>query len=221
MLNALRDSLEDVSHVHPFVIYAKRIFDILSAFVGLCLTAVLLPFIVLAIKLDSKGPLFFHQLRVGRLHPDRTELFLVHKFRTMYVGAESDGKAQWAKKDDPRITRVGKWLRLIRMDELPQLYNVLCGEMSLIGPRPERPVFIKQLEESIPFYTERSYGVAPGITGYAQIKLGYDEKIEDVKEKVQYDHAYALALSKPMSWISMDIFIFLQTIKVVILGRGQ
>ncbi len=163
----------------------------------------------------------FKQCRVGRAWPDHTELFYIYKFRTMRIDAEADGRAVWAKKNDPRITRVGKFLRKTRLDELPQFYNVLRGDMSLIGPRPERPAFITLLETQIPFYSERVYGVAPGITGFAQVELGYDENIDDVRVKVGYDHAYGIALSKPGTWIMADSHILLGTLKVVMLGRGQ
>ena len=209
------------SHVHPIVKAGKWGFDKLGAIVGLSFTALFFPLIAIIIKLDSKGPILFKQLRVGRSWPTHTELFLIVKFRTMAANAEAQGQAVWAKKADPRITRSGKFLRKTRLDELPQFYNVLRGDMSLIGPRPERPTFIQKLEKSIPFYVERVYGVAPGITGSAQVNLGYDEDVEDVRKKVAYDHAYALMLSKPSKWLMTDLRITLQTIKIVLLRRGQ
>ncbi len=199
----------------------KWLTDKSLALIGLSLTALLFPFIAIAIKLDSRGPIFYRQWRVGRAQPDYTQLFQILKFRTMRINAEQLGKAQWAQKADPRITRAGKWLRKSRLDELPQFYNILRGDMSLIGPRPERPAFIKHLEQQIPFYDDRIYGIAPGVTGLAQVHLGYDEHIEDVRAKVAYDHAYALALSDPKTWLLTDIKILLRTVKVVILGKGQ
>lgn len=199
----------------------KWLMDKCLALIGLSITAALFPFIALAIKLDTKGPVFYRQWRVGRAHADHTQLFQILKFRTMRVDAEQMGKAQWAQKVDPRVTRVGKWLRKTRLDELPQFYNILKGDMSLIGPRPERPAFIKHLEQQIPFYDERIYGIAPGVTGLAQVYLGYDEHIEDVRAKVAYDHAYALALSHTKTWVLTDMKILLRTVKVVILGKGQ
>ena len=127
----------------------------------------------------------------------------------------------WAKKDDPRITRVGRFLRKTRLDEIPQLFNVLCGDMSVIGPRPERPGICNKLEDAIPLYIERTYGVRPGITGLAQVYQGYDETIEDVRSKVAYDHAYALSLSRLTSWLTMDGEILWQTAGVVLGARGR
>ena len=173
------------------------------------------------IKLDSTGPVFYRQLRVGRAHPDRIELFEMIKFRTMVADAERASGRVWASKADPRITAVGKFLRKTRLDELPQFINVLRGEMSLIGPRPERPGFYRNLEEAIPFFNERTYGIAPGITGLAQINQGYDTCIDDVRSKVGFDHRYALALTTPSSWLRMDLDIMFRTVWIMIRGRGQ
>ncbi len=199
----------------------KRIFDIVFASVALVLCLPVLPFIAIAIKLNSVGPIFYKQLRVGRSFPDHVQLFEMIKFRTMVTDAESETGAVWAKKHDSRITSVGRFLRKTRLDELPQFINVIKGEMSLIGPRPERPGFYQKLEMAIPFFTERTYGVSPGITGLAQVNQGYDTSIEDVRNKVCYDHCYSLALSKPSTWLLMDISIILRTIAVVVMGRGQ
>lgn len=209
------------THLPFTVLVGKKLMDLTFAVIGLGMTALLFPLIALAIKCDSKGPIFYRQLRVGRAWPDKTEIFEIIKFRTMKTDAEQSGRAQWAQKSDPRITRVGKWLRKLRLDELPQFYNILRGDMSLIGPRPERPVFIKLLEQQIPFYDERMYGIAPGITGLAQVSRGYDENIEDVRAKVAFDHAYALAMSTTKTWFLTDAKILLGTVKVVILGQGQ
>ncbi|MEF1342080.1 sugar transferase, partial [Vibrio rotiferianus] len=129
--------------------------------------------------------------------------------------------AVWASKNDPRITPVGRVLRKTRLDEIPQLFNVLKGEMSLIGPRPERPDFYQKLEDEIPFFVERTYGVLPGITGLAQVNQGYDSCIEDVRRKVAFDHSYALSLDSYKSWITTDISIMTRTLVVMIDGRGQ
>lgn len=143
------------------------------------------------------------------------------KFRTMRTDAEAASGATWAAKSDPRITRVGQFLRKTRLDELPQFINVLTGEMSLIGPRPERPGFYQKLENEIPYFVERTYGVTPGITGLAQVNQGYDTCIEDVRSKVGFDHSYALSLSSPLSWLKMDIYIIFRTLVVMVCGRGQ
>ena len=213
--------MNDQNYVHPVIRVGKRLFDVVGASFGLLASIPLIPVIALAIKLDSRGPVFFRQSRIGRAWPHYVELFMMIKFRTMRVDAEKTGGAQWARKQDPRVTRVGYWLRKTRLDEIPQLLNVLRGEMSLIGPRPERPAFYQKLENAIPFYAERTFGVSPGITGLAQVYQGYDETIEDVRSKLAYDHAYALVLSQPGRWIMSDMHILYRTIAVVVCGRGQ
>lgn len=200
---------------------AKRAFDITGAVVGLVLSALLFPVLALAIKLESSGPVFFRQLRVGRRLPDRTELFEMIKLRSMRSDAEAASGAVWAQKNDPRVTTVGKFLRKTRLDELPQFINVLRGEMSLIGPRPERPGFYPRLEKAIPYYAERTFGVRPGITGLAQVRQGYDETIEDVRSKVMFDHAYAMSLFSVKSWLRADLEIVGRTLAVMAFGRGQ
>lgn len=205
----------------PAVTIGKRAFDIIGALVGLIIGGLFTPLIAVAIKLDSKGPVLFRQIRVGRASPDRIDLFRMYKFRTMRVDAEAKSGPVWAKKEDPRITRVGRLLRKTRLDEIPQLLNVLRGDMSLIGPRPERPGICNKLEDAIPFYIERTYGVRPGITGLAQVFQGYDESIEDVRSKVSYDHAYALSLGRSGTWLSMDFEILWRTVGVVFGARGQ
>jgi len=207
--------------IDPSTSIAKRGFDICFASMALIVCLPLLPLIALAIKLSSTGPVFFKQLRVGRSLPDRVVLFEMIKFRTMVIDAEKDTGATWATKQDPRITAIGRFLRKTRLDELPQFINVIKGEMSLIGPRPERPGFYQKLETAIPFFTERTYGVTPGITGLAQVNQGYDTSIEDVRSKVCYDHCYSLALANPCSWVRMDLNIILRTIVVCVMGRGQ
>jgi lipopolysaccharide/colanic/teichoic acid biosynthesis glycosyltransferase len=135
--------------------------------------------------------------------------------------AESGSGAVWAVENDPRLTCLGKILRKSRLDELPQLFNVLKGEMSLVGPRPERPEIVEELEKLIPYYSERTYGVLPGITGLAQIYQGYDTSIEDVKSKILYDFAYSLSLTKLNRWLIADLFIVCRTLIIMILGRGR
>jgi lipopolysaccharide/colanic/teichoic acid biosynthesis glycosyltransferase len=207
--------------IDPTTAVAKRAFDLAFATLGLLLTLPLFPVIALLIKLESPGPVFYRQLRIGKALADRTELFHMIKFRTMVQDAEKRTGATWASKRDPRITRVGNFLRKSRLDELPQFVNVIIGDMSLIGPRPERPGFYHKLERAIPYFAERTYGVSPGITGLAQVHQGYDTCIEDVRSKVGFDHRYALALGDVWSWLKMDVFIMIKTIGVMLLGRGQ
>jgi lipopolysaccharide/colanic/teichoic acid biosynthesis glycosyltransferase/cellulose synthase/poly-beta-1,6-N-acetylglucosamine synthase-like glycosyltransferase len=201
--------------------HCKRVFDILIASLAFTAFAILTPFIALAIRLDSKGPVFYRQLRVGRAMPDRTELFYLVKFRTMRVDAEAATGAVWAAKGDPRVTRLGRFLRNTRLDELPQCINVLRGEMSIVGPRPERPVFFTKLEGDIPFYAERTYGLKPGVTGLAQVSTGYDSTIDDVRLKILFDHSYALLIRSPWQWLKTDCRIILKTILVMGLGMGR
>ncbi|EGQ7694576.1 sugar transferase [Vibrio vulnificus] len=200
---------------------AKRLFDLVFALLALIVTLPLFPLIALAIKVTSKGNIIYKQLRVGRSTPEKMELFEIMKFRTMYCDAESRSGAVWATENDPRITPVGRFLRKTRLDELPQLFNVLKGEMSLIGPRPERPDFYQRLEQEIPYFADRTYGVLPGITGLAQINQGYDTSIEDVRRKVGFDHSYALSLNSFSNWLQTDIAIIVKTIIVMVDGRGR
>ncbi|MBE9215259.1 sugar transferase [Plectonema cf. radiosum LEGE 06105] len=188
----------------------KRVMDMMASALLLLLLSPVMLLVALAIKLDSPGPVFYSQERTGL----NGKTFKVHKFRSMYQDAEKRG-AQWAQKRDPRITRVGYWLRLMRIDELPQVWNVLKGEMSLIGPRPERPQFDAQLKEAIPYYDIR-YLVKPGITGWAQVLYPYGASIEDAYEKLSYDLYYIKNYS-----IWLDIAIFFKTIRVVLLGKGR
>lgn len=213
--------MKDVTYVHPVTALCKRAMDMSIAIVGLMMTLPLYPFIAIAIKLDSPGPVFYRQMRIGYQRDSYISLFHMIKFRTMRADAEAKSGPVWAQKNDPRITKLGNFLRKTRLDELPQLWNVMFGDMSIVGPRPERPGMCNKLESSIPFYTERTYDVVPGITGLAQVNLGYDETIDDVRNKVAYDHAYALALSSPLDWLKMDVFIMFKTFMVMVLGRGQ
>lgn len=188
----------------------KRIFDVTLAVIGLCATSWLMPVIALAVKLESRGPVFFRQVRIGA----NEKRFMLYKFRTMADDAEKKTGAVWAQKDDPRVTRLGKYLRKFRLDEIPQLYNVLTGDMSFIGPRPERPEFVKKLKEAIPYYSER-HCVKPGITGWAQIKYPYGASVEDSAEKLKYDLYYIKNTSIPL-----DLLIMIETAKVILFGRG-
>ena len=190
-------------------IFVRRILSIVISSIGLILSLPLLPFIMLAIRLDSKGPVFYTQTRVGK--GDR--LFKVVKFRTMRQDAEAGGP-KWAGDKDPRVTRVGKFLRSSRLDEIPQLWCVLKGDMAFVGPRPERPEFIEMLSKEIPFYGVR-HMVRPGLTGWAQIKYKYGSTVADSREKLQYDLFYIKNAS-----IGLDMLIMFQTVKTVLLRRG-
>ncbi len=213
--------MNDLTYVHPLTHLGKRMLDITIAIIGLILTAPLFPLIALVVKLDSPGPVFYKQMRIGYQRENYISLFMMIKFRTMRADAEKKSGPVWAQKNDPRITKMGLFLRKTRLDELPQLWNVLVGEMSVVGPRPERPGMCNKLESNIPFYTERTYDVVPGVTGLAQVYLGYDETIEDVRRKVGFDHAYALALSNPWEWLKMDLWIMFKTVVVMVTGKGQ
>ncbi len=204
-----------------YVRVLKRVIDLSVASVLLFPVGLLLPIIAVAIKLDSRGPVFFSQMRIGLCTKEKTNIFYMIKFRTMVMDAEKLSGAVWAKKNDSRITRVGNFLRKTRLDELPQLINVIKGEMSLVGPRPERPGFYNKLENEIPYFAERTYGILPGITGLAQVNQSYDTCIEDVRSKLGFDLSYSLALQKPHSWMKMDISIIVKTFTVMVMGRGQ
>jgi lipopolysaccharide/colanic/teichoic acid biosynthesis glycosyltransferase len=201
--------------------WAKRLFDLVVGAAGLLVLLAVAPLLAVAIRLDSPGPVFYRQLRVGRAHADRTDLFYVLKFRSMRVDAERLTGAVLAGRDDPRITRVGRLLRKTRLDELPQALNVLRGEMSVVGPRPERPAFFPHLEAAIPFYADRVFALKPGITGLAQVHHGYDETIEDVRTKVMYDHTYALRIATPLRWLVTDLGVLARTMVVMALGKGR
>ena len=173
-----------------------------------------LPFYIifgLLIKLDSKGPVLFKQIRAGL----QNSSFLLYKFRSMGFHAEADTGPIWTAQNDPRITKVGQFLRRFRFDEFPQLLNVLKGEMSLVGPRPERPFFVEKLKQEYPFYMRR-LKVRPGITGWAQIKHPYDEHLEDVREKLRYDFYY---IENVGLWL--DLKIIIRTVRVMLSGKGR
>lgn len=189
----------------------KRGMDVGLALIGLAIFAALLPGIALALWLDSPGPIFFRQERVGR----GSRLFNLIKLRSMIPDAERDTGPQWATRDDPRITRVGKVLRRTRLDEVPQLVNVLRGEMSLIGPRPERPEFVAELSRTFPFYRAR-HAVKPGITGWAQVRHPYTNTAEDALIKLQYDLYYLRHRS-----LSLDLLILLRTAGRMVSFKGQ
>lgn len=188
----------------------KRVFDVVFSFLLLILTSPILFLVSIAIKLDSKGPVFFKQRRTG----EHNTPFMIYKFRSMYVDAEKFG-AKWAEKDDPRITRVGRFIRKTRIDELPQLINILKGEMSFVGPRPERPEFDEMLSKEIPFWMLR-YLVKPGLTGWAQINYDYGASIEDSREKLKYDLFYIKNFS-----LYLDLKIIFKTLKVIFFGKGR
>ena len=213
--------MKESTFVHPVAATGKRLMDIVFALVGLAITLPLFPFIALAIRLDSQGPIIYQQVRIGYQMEGYIRLFMMKKFRTMRNDAEAGTGPVWAQKNDPRITRVGNFLRKTRLDEIPQLWNVLVGDMSMVGPRPERPGMYQKLENNIPFYSERTFDVVPGITGLAQVNMGYDETLNDVKNKVAYDHAYALALTTTWGWLKMDFYVMFKTLYVMVTGKGQ
>jgi len=190
---------------------AKRLMDIAVSLLILIVSIPVIIITAIAIKLESKGPIIFKQERIGL----NGKPFNVYKFRSMVNDAEKKSGPVWSSKNDPRITKVGKIIRKIRVDEIPQMYNVLKGEMSLVGPRPERKYFIEQLSKEIPLY-KRRLKVRPGVTGWAQVKHKYDETIEDVKTKLNYDLFYIENIS-----IRMDLKILFRTIFVVLFGKGQ
>jgi exopolysaccharide biosynthesis polyprenyl glycosylphosphotransferase len=188
----------------------KRSFDIVLSLLLLILTGPIVLFFAALIKLESRGDAFFKQERVG-LYGQR---FNILKLRSMRADAEVAGKAMWAEENDPRITRIGKFIRKVRIDELPQSWSVLKGEMSFVGPRPERPQFVEELQTRMPFYAERHI-VKPGITGWAQINYPYGASIEDSRHKLEYDLYYAKNYTP-----FLDILILLQTIRVIIWPDG-
>jgi len=228
--------------VAPWQRITKRAIDIGLSVAGLSLFLLALPFLAVAIKLDSRGPVFYSQVRVGinrregdrrrRVGPDphidrrrpgnqrdrrrvvaAGHTYYMHKLRTMYVDSESDG-VRWASKNDPRITRVGHILRQTRLDELPQFWNVLTGEMSIVGPRPERPPFITHLSAEVPGYLQRLQ-FKPGITGLAQVENGYDDSVDSVERKVEMDVRYMREFS-----LLGDFMILARSVAVVLTGRG-
>jgi sugar transferase (PEP-CTERM system associated) len=190
--------------------FVRRGLSLVISLFALLVALPLIPFVVLAIRLDSDGPVLYTQARVGK----NSRVFNVIKFRTMRQDAEAGNGPQWAKNNDPRVTRVGKFLRASRLDEIPQLWCVLKGDMAFVGPRPERPEFVEMLSREIPYYGVR-HMVRPGITGWAQIKYKYGNTVADAREKLQYDLFYIKNAS-----VGLDLLILFQTIKTVLLSRG-
>ena len=190
--------------------FLKRAFDLGLASIGFVLAAPLTLLTALAVYLDSDGPILYCQERVG----ENGRTFMLYKFRSMRADAEKGGTPLWARDGDDRVTRVGRIIRKTRLDELPQLWNVLRGDMSFVGPRPERPFFVEQLAREIPFYQQR-HAVKPGVTGWAQVKYQYGSSIEDAMEKLRYDLYYIKHLS-----IALDLSIVFDTVKVILFGKG-
>jgi sugar transferase (PEP-CTERM system associated) len=190
--------------------YIKRILDFIFSSIGITLSFPIIIILPLVIKLNSRGPALFKQIRVGK----GEKLFTLYKFRTMIDDAEKDTGPIWSQERDCRITRLGALLRKTRLDEIPQLFNVMRGDMSFVGPRPERPFFVESLKKQIPYYSER-HCVKPGITGWAQVRHAYSDSVEGALEKLRYDLYYMKYQS-----ISLDILIILDTMKVICFGRG-
>jgi len=189
----------------------KRIVDVVVSASVLCLGAPLWLALAAVVRLTSPGPAIYRQTRVGQ-HGDR---FTILKFRTMVDGAERETGPVWAERRDARVTRAGRWLRRTRLDEVPQMWNVLVGQMSLVGPRPERPYFVRQLTDQIPLYSRR-HRVQPGVTGLAQVKWGYDADLDDVRQKLKYDLFYIETMS-----LGLDAKILFQTVRTALTGKGQ
>ncbi|WP_137172570.1 TIGR03013 family XrtA/PEP-CTERM system glycosyltransferase [Massilia sp. HP4] len=198
----------DQSYVRTFM---KRSFDLVCSVLILLVTFPLMLLAALAVWFEDRGPVFYSQERVGK----DGKIFRVHKFRSMRADAEKNGKPQWAAQNDPRVTRVGNFMRKTRIDELPQILNVFAGEMSFVGPRPERAYFVEQLIEVVPYYNVR-HSVKPGITGWAQVRYGYGSSAEDALQKLQYDLYYVKNNS-----LFLDILILINTLKVVLFRSGR
>ncbi len=197
-------------HLGVTLLLLRRLLSIAVSIFLLLIVSPIIPLVALAIKLTSPGPVFYRQERVGR----NGTTFNCYKFRTMRADAEADRGPTWAGDEDPRITRVGRFLRRSRLDEIPQLWNVLLGDMGFVGPRPERPEFVKMLTREVPYYPVR-HVIRPGITGWAQIRYRYGSSVEDAREKLQYDLFYLKNIS-----LGLDALIMFQTVKTVLLGRG-
>ncbi|HET8760315.1 MAG TPA: TIGR03013 family XrtA/PEP-CTERM system glycosyltransferase, partial [Nitrospiria bacterium] len=191
-------------------VVVKRAFDLVGSAIGLVVLMPLGLLLAALIKLDSRGPVLYRQVRVG----EHERPFVLVKFRSMRTDAEQGTGAVWAKRDDNRVTRIGKWLRLLRLDELPQLINVFRGEMSFVGPRPERPEFVEKLKADIPYYGFR-HSVKPGITGWAQVRYRYGASIEDTIEKLRYDLCYIKNRT-----LLLDVSILIETVKIVLMREG-
>jgi sugar transferase (PEP-CTERM system associated) len=193
------------------LIATKRALDILLSAIGLVLAIPVMLLVAIALRFTSPGPVFYHQRRVGR----DNEIFTIHKFRSMRTDAEKATGAVWSSKGDPRVTPIGRFLRRTRLDELPQLWNVLVGDMSFVGPRPERPEFVSDLTKAIPFYGQR-HVVRPGLTGWAQVRHSYGSTADDALQKLQYELFYIKHMS-----IAFDLFVILETAKTVLVRRGS
>ena len=189
--------------------FVKRMLDLSFSIILAISTLPLMLLTAIAIKLDSAGPALYSQERVG----ENGRVFKIYKFRSMRSDAET-GTPVWARDKDDRITRVGRFIRKTRLDELPQLWNVMRGDMSFVGPRPERPFFVEQLAREIPFYLQR-HALRPGLTGWAQVKYQYGSTVEDAMEKLRYDLYYIKHLS-----VFFDLTIVLDTVKVILFGKG-
>lgn len=194
----------------PHQVQIQTLYSTIIGAVAAVITLPIMGAVALLVRVSSPGPVLFRQTRIG-LHD---QSFTLYKFRSMRADAEAVSGAVWAVKDDPRVTKVGRWLRLLRLDELPQLFNVLRGEMSIVGPRPERPEFVKTLSDQIPYYRQR-HCVKPGITGWAQINYRYSNTIEDTITKLEYDLYYIKNMS-----LSLDAYIIFHTLKTMLLFRG-
>ena len=200
----------DLRGISRHILIGKRMLDIVLSAVALLAFAPVILAVAVAVRIDSPGPVIYRQVRVGR----NAKRFQVLKFRSMRVDAESDGKARWAAKDDQRITRFGRFIRKARLDELPQLLNVLSGDMSLVGPRPERPEFVDQLRKVIPAY-ELRHLVRPGLTGWAQINYPYGASVEDARHKLGFDLYYVRECG-----VGLDLFIIARTLHVMLSREG-
>lgn len=212
--------LERPAPVPLRVRFAKRAFDLVLAIPTLLLLSPLLLVLAALVRLTSKGPAFFRQERVGLDAHGRPTLFKMLKFRSMGVDAEARSGPVWASREDPRITPLGSFLRKARLDELPQLLNVVRGEMSLVGPRPERPFFVDQLQNSIPGYADRVCRVKPGISGWAQVNCEYDTSLDSVREKLLFDLTYAAHLYSLRTWLRVELGLVFRTIVVMVRGKG-
>jgi sugar transferase (PEP-CTERM system associated) len=189
---------------------SRRIVSTMTAAIGLLLFLPFFPFVVLLVRLSSPGPIFFHQTRVGL----GGRPISVHKFRTMRTDAEASG-AKWATKDDPRVTKIGMFMRKTRLDEVPQLWNVLCGDMGFVGPRPERPEFVPMLAEKIPYF-ELRHMIRPGLTGWAQVRFGYGSTLAEAREKLEFDLYYIKHMT-----LGLDLLIMFETVKTIIRRQGS
>jgi sugar transferase (PEP-CTERM system associated) len=197
-------------HRSRLTLVLKRTMDVLICLLGLLLSAPLMSLVAIAVWLESGRPVLYHQTRVGL----KGKPFEVLKFRSMKPDAEAQTGAQWAQREDPRITRIGAYLRKYRLDELPQLVNVVRGDMSFVGPRPERPVFVDRLRTMISYYDER-HSVRPGLTGWAQVQYSYGASIEDASRKLEYDLFYLKNMS-----VFFDIIIVIKTLRIILTGAG-